>query len=58
MRQNEILKQSIQQLELNGVNYKVIASPHPGIMMRGGEASEKWRRVSEMQIERIKEHLI
>lgn len=55
---NNILKQDIQQLELNDINYKVIASPHPGIMMRGGEASEKWRRISEMQIEKIKDHLI
>jgi uracil-DNA glycosylase len=55
---NNILKEGIQQLELKGVKYNVIASPHPGIMMRGGEAAEKWRKISEIQLEKIKDYLI
>lgn len=54
---NNILQQDFQELEILGEIYKVIASPHPGILMRGGESAEKWRRVSEKQLLSLKQLL-
>jgi uracil-DNA glycosylase len=47
---NKLLKSGINEILVRGKIYKVLACPHPGILMRGGEAGEKWRRVSENQL--------
>lgn len=51
---NKVLQQSFQEIEIKGQIYNVIASPHPGIMMRGGEAGEKWIKISEKQLIELK----
>jgi uracil-DNA glycosylase len=51
---NDLLQEGFQELEIEGEIYKVIASPHPGILMRGGDASEKWRKISNKQLDELK----
>ena len=51
---NTLLQEGFQELEIRGQIYKVIASPHPGILMRGGEASEKWKKISTKQLNELK----
>ena len=54
---NTLLQSEPTKLKVNGISYPVVASPHPGILMRGGEIGEKWRTISEQQIEYLKELL-
>ena len=37
---NALLQEGFQELEIRGQIYKIIASPHPGILMRGGDAGK------------------
>ena len=51
---NAMLLEGFQELEIRNQIYTVIASPHPGILMRGGDASEKWRKISTKQLKELK----
>lgn len=51
---NALLQEAFQEIEIKSQTYKVIASPHPGILMRGGDASEKWRMVLNKQLNELK----
>jgi len=51
---NKLLQTGIQPIMIRGKAFNVIASPHPGILMRGGVAGEKWRRISEKQLIELK----
>lgn len=54
---NRLLQSECPDLSVNKKPYKIVASPHPGILMRQGEAGDKWRKISERQLERLKPHL-
>lgn len=54
---NKLLQKGISDIEIRDRTYKIIASPHPGILMRGGEAGEKWKRISEIQLIELMEYL-
>jgi uracil-DNA glycosylase len=54
---NQILQKGLQDFEIDDKKYKVLASAHPGILMRGGEAGKKWRRITEGQINELKYYL-
>jgi len=51
---NLLLQNECPDLPVNEKPYKIVASPHPGILMRQGEAGDKWRKISERQLERLK----
>lgn len=51
---NRLLQNECPDLPVNEKPYKIVASPHPGILMRQGEAGDKWRKISERQLERLK----
>ena len=51
---NNLLQSDCPDLILNKKLYKIVASPHPGILMRQGEAGVKWRKISERQLEQLK----
>lgn len=54
---NKLLQSECPGLSVNKKTYEVVASPHPGILMRQGEAGDKWRKISERQLARLKPQL-
>lgn len=38
----------------NGKNYSYFSCPHPGILMRGGDQSEKWKNILATTLDRVK----
>jgi len=51
---NHLLQNDCPDLTVNQKSYKVVASPHPGILMRHSKVADWWRKISECQLERIK----
>lgn len=50
---NRLLQNECPDLVVNEKPYKIVASPHPGILMRRSDAADKWRKISERQLERL-----
>lgn len=49
--------QSRQEIKVNGITYIYFACPHPGILMRGNEISNKWKNVLTKIIGEVNEIL-
>jgi uracil-DNA glycosylase len=43
--------------EVNGKNHSYFGCPHPGILMRGGEQSKKWKDILIQTLEHVREKL-
>lgn len=50
---NRLLRDECPPISIDGNDYPVVASPHPGILMRQGEAADKWCNISQKQLERL-----
>jgi len=50
-------KHSKQEITVNGRSYIYFACPHPGILMRGSEFSNKWKKVLTKIINEVRELL-
>lgn len=53
----ELISKTPINVEVNGKEIPFFACPHPGILMRGGKATEKWRTVLNETIIEIKKYL-
>jgi uracil-DNA glycosylase len=53
----KLLSSGINTMTIKNTDRFAIALPHPGILMRNSPASEKWKEILKVQIERIKKHL-
>ena len=54
---DEMALSSEKLYNVNGKNYSYFSCPHPGILMRGGEKSEKWKRILNNTLIHVKRKL-
>lgn len=54
---DEMVLSSENLYNVNGKKYFYFSCPHPGILMRGGEKSEKWKRILNNILINVKEKL-
>lgn len=54
---NRLLQSGIKKISIRDKQRTVVACPHPGILMRGGDASVKWRKIADLQLEELRKVL-